>query len=364
MRKIFTFFAVSLATTFYAEAKIWRVNNNAGINANFTDIQPAHDAAASGDTIMVEPSMTAYGNLVVKKPLVLLGPGYFLAENTGKQDNLINAKIGVVNFDDLYNTANALVSTSSGSIMSGLEVTGQVFVGVSNININRCKINAGIAISEGTSPLGFFSISNIVIYQNYIKDSSVGASPSSSVSPAFITNIIVKNNILVNSPVNIYDKASGIVENNTFILGNAATISLSSSTYRSNIFISNNAISFSGKNSTISNNIFNTPYTTGAGSTGLTFTTNPTNANPLDVFVTDPAPATPATGFTSDSRYTLKTGSPAIGAGYNGVDAGAFGSATPYILSGIPAIPTIYLYDVPTSAQSTLNVKMSVRSNP
>jgi hypothetical protein len=68
MKKLFT---LSIAVGFLAitaQAKIWRVNNNAGIVADATSIQtlfdgvntPANPEAADEDTIHVEPSATQY----------------------------------------------------------------------------------------------------------------------------------------------------------------------------------------------------------------------------------------------------------------------------------------------------------------
>jgi hypothetical protein len=71
------------------------------------------------------------------------------------------------------------------------------------------------------------------------------------------------------------------------------------------------------------------------------------------------------TGFSSDGRYRLKAGSPAINAGsLNGgtVDCGAFGGPAPYILSGMPDIPSIYVLTVPSSVPSgatNMNVTIS-----
>ena len=48
----------------------------------------------------------------------------------------------------------------------------------------------------------------------------------------------------------------------------------------------------------------------------------------------------------TDGQYQLKAGSPAIGAGEDGVDIGAFGGPDPYVLSGVPSIPVIYELDV------------------
>ena len=44
------------------------------------------------------------------------------------------------------------------------------------------------------------------------------------------------------------------------------------------------------------------------------------------------------TGST-DGRYKLKAGSPAIGYGVGGVDCGIYGGPEPYVLSGMPTVP-------------------------
>lgn len=74
------------------------------------------------------------------------------------------------------------------------------------------------------------------------------------------------------------------------------------------------------------------------------------------------------TGST-DGMYTLKPGSPAIGAGINGAvatDCGIFGGSTPYRLSGIPSVPTIYALTSPQGtipAGNTVQINLSTRSN-
>jgi len=68
--------------------------------------------------------------------------------------------------------------------------------------------------------------------------------------------------------------------------------------------------------------------------------------------------------------FKLKAGSPALGAGYgstaqNPVDAGMYGGSTPYVLSGIPAIPSIYFFaNQPVGSNSDpIDVQIKVRSN-
>lgn len=72
-----------------------------------------------------------------------------------------------------------------------------------------------------------------------------------------------------------------------------------------------------------------------------------------------------------DGFFKLKVGSPAIGAGYGStvqtpVDAGMFGGgSTAYVLSGIPAIPSIYFFaNQPVGSNSDpIDVQVKVRSN-
>jgi len=63
------------------------------------------------------------------------------------------------------------------------------------------------------------------------------------------------------------------------------------------------------------------------------------------------------TGST-DGKWQLKAGSPAIGAGVGGIDCGAFGGLGPYILSGLPTGPVIYQLNV--SSHSVTGNKLPV----
>ncbi len=56
------------------------------------------------------------------------------------------------------------------------------------------------------------------------------------------------------------------------------------------------------------------------------------------------------TGISSDGQWKLKSGSPAIGAGYGSttgspIDAGIFGGQSSYVLAGLPPVPTIYFFE-------------------
>ena len=84
-----------------ASPAIWQVNSSPGGAADFTTVQDAHDAAASGDTICVAGSPTVYGNLTATKTLYIYGPGYFLDENIHNQAKPVPCGLGAVTFSEV-----------------------------------------------------------------------------------------------------------------------------------------------------------------------------------------------------------------------------------------------------------------------
>jgi hypothetical protein len=63
----------------------------------------------------------------------------------------------------------------------------------------------------------------------------------------------------------------------------------------------------------------------------------------------------------TDGQWQLTPGSPAIGAGILGEDCGMYGGNDPYVLSGLPAIPAIYLFVSPASASGFEGLPVQVR---
>ncbi|MBS1562777.1 MAG: hypothetical protein JST39_00255, partial [Bacteroidetes bacterium] len=65
-----------------SQAKTWRINNNAGVTADFTTFYDAMQSAsvASGDTIHLESSASDYytGGVTITKRIVVIGLGYFI----------------------------------------------------------------------------------------------------------------------------------------------------------------------------------------------------------------------------------------------------------------------------------------------
>lgn len=328
--KTFLAIALLMTTNFFAHAVVWRVNSTPGINASYTTLQAAHDGAAPGDTLYVESSKNSYGNLSLTKPLVIIGVGYFLAENYQTQASSTTSLAGNISF----------LPNAEGSVLTGLTLSGILKIKTSDITIKRNHLPAtGIILND--SALAGYSITNIIISQNYVYSIADGTG-NSGASNVMITNNIITNSLTLNlsSALNVY---------NNYIN--------SSVTVKNGIF-RNNCLNYSGaavfSNTTIQNNLFyassynlNTSTTTDTvNKFSITFTT---------IFANTGSP---------DGKFQLKTTSPAIGYAADGGNCGPFGGPAPYVLSGIPSIPTIYDFIAAPSGNSTngLNVNIKAKS--
>ncbi|PZR25661.1 MAG: hypothetical protein DI535_17150 [Citrobacter freundii] len=314
-----------------SDAKVWRINNTVGINANFTQISEAvaSSSVSAGDTLYVEGSSAIYNTVELKKRLVIIGPGYFLAgtaSNPGLQYHTQPATINTFYLDSL----------GSGSVIMGLSGYFYLSGGVDNLTLTRNNFSLYTYNLQNTGQVN----SNIKITKNYLTVSVSFTMENAEITNNIISgpcsvnstnnkNILLRNNVITYGSPNI---SGAYVSNNIFTVTSAT---FTNSTVRYNIATGNNVLPAGNNNQ---NNIALNTIFVASGS--------------------------------SDGYYRLLANSPAIGAGepINGVtpDAGAFGTADPYRLSGIPAIPSIYELNVPASVPATassMTVTISTRSN-
>ena len=320
-------------------AKIWRVNNNPGMSADFTTLQAAHNGAASGDTLYLESSPTSYGALTCTKKLAIIGTGYFLGENQGLQASSLPSKADAI----------ALNAGSSGTSIEGLSFNASdIAINTNNIVIRRNHFGAfannivgSVNINNGAS--------NILIVQNFaIIINNNAASTGILISNNYLAYFAYYGETYTGNCLQLNVNTVAIIKNNIFRRGTVTA-------YNSNI--TNNIMYigfFNGSGNLVSNNI-------GNGNQFGTADGNKSNVSMATVFL----------GSGSyDGFFKLKAGSPAIEAGYGStpqtpVDAGMYGGATPYVLSGIPAIPAIYFFaNQPVGSNSDpIDVQIKVRSN-
>lgn len=344
MKKYLSLLFSSFFLVVNASAKIWRVNNT-GVPADFTTAQAANNSVSvlNGDTVHLEASGASYGALTLSKQLIIIGNGYLLGTPGGNANPDLQA-----------NPATSLLSTvlfntgSNGSVLEGVTLSNTLTVtnGVSNIIIRRNRL---ANITLGLS-------SNIQVLQNYI-DNVSNASIGGDGNPA--TNLQVNNNVIANA-ISFGSTSNGDFMNN--IISSASSFGVSNLTgFRvwNNICVNNHTVNLTSCDSR--SNIGNSTQfgTLNGNQSGV----------PMSTVFEDVANTNP--GFSEDSRWQLKAGSPAIGAAWNGVsaggDCGIFGSSATgisYVLSGISNVPSIYKLSAPVTVTSnTLNITISTRTN-
>jgi hypothetical protein len=339
-------------TATLASATTHRVNNNGGNNNNansatfYTTWAAAYTAAVAGDTIIVEPSATAYTTaaITLTKRLTIIGNGFAGFIPTGAQVNTA----GSIFHSLIFSTG------SNGSYISGLtfnnwisanNANGGIIIAADDIVIQRCRTTNG-SYAIGFS--GTTTTNNTVIKECYF-DAGYIASDGTSVN----TNIVMKNNILRNGGIYFGANDANItVENNILQWVNInSNIEFNNANVAFNNNIIRGAISNSG-NATINNNICiaasNLPVGNG----------NQNNVAYGSIFNGTAPPAT------DDAR--LKVGSVALGTGTGGNDIGAYntfaGSST-YVQGGVPSFPSIYYFNIGAISNNIMNVTISAKAN-
>jgi hypothetical protein len=312
-----------LATTF-------RVNNKVPDNAAakiYSTLEKAQEAASNGDTIMLEGSPDIYTDVFqCAKRLVIKGPGYFLDENPGISANKLSAQVSDIYFMD----------GSMGSTIIGVSLgTVQIYTGGDNITFRRCcldKFYYTISCENISFSECYFTINS----QNIVNTSSWD----------IITNLVVMNCIFGGS---IYiPNGTGVFLNNVF--------SHSYITIPTGFDMKNNILFTTEKTNIhlpalpdidICNNISISDHFGTANN-------NKANVAESSLFLG-------ASTASTDGKWQLKTGSPAIGAGVDGIDCGAFGGPGPYILSGVPTGPVIYQLNVSSHSNTANKLPVTIK---
>ena len=176
MKYIFTLLAVAL--TAFAQATIITVSTNPAVPAQYTDLQLAHNAASTGDTLQLAGSTNQYYNPQFSKPLTVVGPGW-----NGPGLTAILS----------YPSVN---SGSQGSTFQGLSFTNNVDVYVANVVFKECWIYY-LGIHTGANNLlvrncaGFNQINGLgnALNNVFTNNCFTGPSTYSSGLYAFITFI-------------------------------------------------------------------------------------------------------------------------------------------------------------------------------
>ncbi len=332
MKKLFLFFVCVMAASwmFSAQAKSYRVNNAAGVAADYKTLDAAMATSggiAAGDTIYLEGSPDAYSlSAAISKKVTIIGPGYFLTANPNTLENKTQATI----------TGNVYIApTAAGSVFEGILFytsypTGYLYIGANNVTVRRCNLQYIRFNDNNTTTKA--DISSCVITQCYINNDLAGTSGSSSGSDRCL-GAQITNNIFADNAYNVISYVyNTLIEHNTFGY---------TGTYSSCI---NNT-----DGCTIQNNIINYHTTT--------YNTNAKYEGNKAAGASDYA----SSGATSDGKWKLTEVAMGTLLGTDNKQIGAYGGVTPYVLSGLPDIPHVYTIDAPTAASSASGLKVTIK---
>lgn len=321
---------------------IRRVNNNPGVTGVnvYSSVQDAHDAAAPNDILLIEPSSSPGYNvtLTVTKPLKIYGNGYFLdINNELRADDRPSSITGI----DLQPGA-------SGTEIYGIENTGLDIFGASNVKIERCNIGTIWIYNRNKANTTNADVSDIVIHSNFIRSINTETSSGFIVNNVLITNNIISNDV-----------------NGAFLISAALDLRIQNWIIRNN-YLSNPVGSITLCNSVFENNICDTEsldftnvscnYNVSSGNHFFSGLGNQNNFDFSNEFL--------GTG-SDDEKLMIKAGSMLKTSASDAGEVGPFGGASPYIISGIPPIPSVTeMFNTGTGSNSApLQVTVSVRSN-
>ena len=346
MRKLSILTVLAIVFAVSANATVWRVNNTPNVDADFSSLSTAvNDASVLPfDTLYVEGSNSSYGTIYVNKPLIIIGSGYFLEENDSTQANRLSSIIKSIHFEN----------GSSGCILSGCmfneNLSHCIRIETNNITVSRNYIHSTFSywFLRLIIFIGSNNLNDIVIENNYIDGYNLYGDISAIYSEHSNLNLVIQNNYIMG----ISDQSTGYAiylsgsSTSPIIRNNVLNGNLTSNDgiYLNNILIEGE---ISGTNNFFNNNISDTTQF------GSDFG-NQANVDMTTVFIDHLSEV--------DNGLILKAGSPAIGAGSNGVDCGMFGGNRPYILSGMPAIPAIFAIEQTGIGNSSQPIEVNLKA--
>ena len=319
------FFSVSMI----ANARSWHINNQSGISADFVDINAAMSSenVVDGDTLYLGAGCVI-GSQTLSKRVTLIGTGWRY------NDSPVNpAKIN-----------GDITVTAAGARLLGVYVVGSCYIKASNIVVERCF--AGSEIRSGSNNLN--NVKVLSCWTPYITSNNYSSSGWE------IKNNIVKGR---NSYAPVRDFYNAVVENNIIIntySGSSILYDMDFCTIRNNIMLCGYSSSYTSNcdNSFMQGNV-------------LSASPEYENLYPGNVLInsTDESLLFNCTGTVeSGEYYTLKEGSPAIGAGEGGADCGVYGGVYRFVPYGrpqhIPVIKEAVVPSIPTDGKIKVSFKI------
>lgn len=331
LMKLILQFCTSIALASSLHAATWTVDNVTSRPADFRTIQAAIDVATVGDTLLISPSASTYSGFTLTKRLNIKGTGAssFLPMGQGR----VNI-IGGVGLIPITNTTDPNFGRNAGgSLLEGLNF--------SSVGINSAC--SGVTLKR------------ITFSNNSFSGDSIGGN----------------NAVIVNS----WFARITVTGSNVTLIGNYFTEKISSS--GSNVLFENcnigfnlgasNPIFFENIKPQIRNSIVISSSEVIDGTNdqaifdhclAIGYKNLPSGSGNISVAAN--AFSTVFVGISGAVGYRLKAGSPAIGAGRNGVDMGIWGGSSPFVEDLVPSLPRVTSLNLPAVVPDSVGLTFEV----
>lgn len=319
------------------------VCNVPGYPNAFTDLQAAiySSAVKPGDVLLVQGSTTTYGDIVLNKRLIIMGPGYFLNENTETQTSTLSALINTLNIQ----------AAAEGSIIQGLVVNGSK---PRDVNIGYGGGCNGNAVSDFGSYTVEINSGRITLMSNLISGNLiVNKSSYNQIRQNYLGQVATTDTSYFNSFTN--NIINGVVQDYNSSFQNNSIGGSCAYHYFNNSNLTGNIIGA----------CFNAEY---CGDYRIHIVGGITSSNIFNFPVGENSPDYSEPDFSKVFQYTGSTDGKYLPKP-NGLAAikgiGPFAGPTPYKLSGICLHPNIYSVTMPNTSTSGsgLKIEVKVRAN-
>ncbi len=237
MKKQLLTFALS-ALSFASFATIRIADNNGSNPGNYTSLQKAIDDSNAGDTIYLKASASSYGDIVLNKPLAIIGDGARIMKPSLKTTFMNQVRVETAAGGSVlvgFEASKILVGNINKLLLDRLTVTGQL-IGVDS-NGNTSVSWSSILIRNCYCSL---YANNTTISDLYIDNSVL---TTIDIGTILKNNFIISNSILLNLYI-----CSNVTFRNSIIEINWQHTGLNLLNFRNNLFENNLFVSLENDN--------------------------------------------------------------------------------------------------------------------
>lgn len=334
MKKHLILLVAALAGAVAGNATCWRINPSPFAKAQFKTVKEAMADinVCPGDTLLLDPGNHGGVDVSSRDNMTIIGTGYFLDKNkqwAESQASVVGSvylgkgsKIEGCDATYIYLRGDATASRCK---------TQEIHCSGENNLVTQCYVTSSLGLSNND-----IARNNIILwtasgYSGCVFENNIVAGPGYSYEWIIggFTNSTIRNNILINTKEGFVNQIP----------------------YSCNIFSSG------CKNNVIQNNVLSVAER-------YIDTNDMFKGYPNNYYVGATVENTFVNEGSDDGKWQLLSTSAAKGAATHGGDCGAFGGATPYVLSGIPMfLPHITEALVPVKpTDGKITVKLKIEN--